>query len=100
MGQDMGIIKSFDIRRLKPFHRPGERFPTPIPEKEDTLTELDPDLKPDEQAYVSHYLSYADVLLNEPAAKSAKPPDGKVVKIQDKREKKQSEPLDDNGKVA
>src|SRR5215472_6041736 len=93
----MGIIKSFDIRRLKPFHRPDESLPTPAPEKQDAIAELDPDLKPEEQAYVSHYIGYADVLLKEPS----EPPEdeaaervtssNKVVKMRAKRESKQSE---------
>lgn len=59
----MGIIRSFDIKRLKPFHREGNRMPKPAPEKMDELVKLDPDLRPDEQSYVSHYLNYADTLL-------------------------------------
>ena len=61
----MGIIKSFDIRRLKPFHRTDNRLPQPAPDKEDQIAELDPKLTPEEQAYVNHYVGYADVLLNE-----------------------------------
>jgi hypothetical protein len=60
----MAILRHFDIRRLKPFHREGDRMPKPAPEKADKLSDLDPDLRPDEQSYVSHYLGYADVLLN------------------------------------
>ena len=61
----MGIIKSFDIRRLKPFHRTDNRLPQPAPDKEDQIAELDPKLTPEEQAYVNHYVGYADVLLHE-----------------------------------
>ena len=61
----MGVIKFFDIRQLKPFHRRGDRLPQPAPEKEDLIAELDPNLTPEEQAYVNHYVGYADVLLNE-----------------------------------
>src|SRR5215472_5045825 len=92
----MGIIKSFDIRRLKPFHRPDESLPTPAPEKQDAIAELDPDLKPEEQAYVGHYLRYADVLLKEPPesleneAAERKPSSNKVVKMRAKRESKES----------
>lgn len=38
-------------------------MPKPAPEKMDELVKLDPDLRPDEQSYVSHYLNYADTLL-------------------------------------
>jgi len=61
----MGIIRSFDIRRLSPFHREGDRLPKAGPERSDELASLDPDLRPDEQSYVNHYLSYADVLLKQ-----------------------------------
>lgn len=60
----MAVIRHFDITRLKPFHREGGRMPKPAPEKADTLSQLDPDLRPEEQSYVSHYLGYADVLLD------------------------------------
>ncbi|HKD14006.1 MAG TPA: hypothetical protein VKE71_05600 [Candidatus Angelobacter sp.] len=61
----MGIIKSFDIRRLKPFHRRDDRLPHPAPDREDQIAELDPSLTPEEHAYVNHYVGYADVLLKE-----------------------------------
>jgi len=59
------ITKSFDIKLLKPFHRERDRMPHPSSETEDKIARLDPDLKPDEHAYVSHFLAYADVLLHE-----------------------------------
>jgi hypothetical protein len=67
----MGIKRSFDIQRLKPFHREGNRMPKPAPEKADEVFELDHDLRPDEQAYVNHYIGYADVLLNDPNQEEA-----------------------------
>lgn len=67
----MGLKRSFDIQQLKPFHREGNRMPKPVPEKADEVLELDHDLRPDEQAYVNHYIGYADVLLKEPHQKEA-----------------------------
>jgi hypothetical protein len=61
----MAVIRSFDIKRLRPFHREGDRLPKTSPEKSDELASLDPNLRPDEESYVIHYLNYADVLLNE-----------------------------------
>lgn len=61
----MAIIRFFDIKRLKPFHREGDTMPKPAPEKADQLSQLDPDLRPDEQSYVNHYLGYADILLRD-----------------------------------
>jgi hypothetical protein len=58
----MGIIKSFDIKNLLPFHKPGKGVPESIG-KEDKIAELDPNLSPEEQVYVAHYLGYADILL-------------------------------------
>jgi hypothetical protein len=61
----MAVIRSFDIKRLRPFHREGDRLPKTGPERSDELASLDPNLRPDEESYVIHYLNYADVLLNE-----------------------------------
>ena len=61
----MAVIRAFDIQRLQPFRREGSGLPKPAPEEADKLADLDPGLKPDEQSYISHYLGYADVLLNE-----------------------------------
>lgn len=60
----MAVIRHFDLNKLKPYLREGDRMPKPAPEKADTLSQLDPDLRPEEQSYVSHYLGYADVLLD------------------------------------
>jgi hypothetical protein len=59
----MPVRLAFDIRRLKPFHGQGDRIPSPAPEKADEVATLDPDLRREEQSYVSHYLGYADLLL-------------------------------------
>lgn len=60
----MAIIRHFDLKMLKPYLSKDDRMPKPAPEKADTLSELDPNLRPEEQSYVSHYLGYADVLLD------------------------------------
>jgi hypothetical protein len=66
----MGVRRSFEIKRLKPYHREAERMPMPAPEKTDEISELDPNLRPEEQSYVNHYLGYADILLNAPGTPS------------------------------
>jgi hypothetical protein len=43
----------------------SDAMPQFTPEKSDELFELDPNLRPDEESYVNHYLKYADVLLRE-----------------------------------
>lgn len=61
----MAVIPSFDIKRLKPFHAESDVMRQFAPEKIDELFDLDPNLRPDEESYVNHYLKYADVLLHE-----------------------------------
>lgn len=41
-------------------------MPQPAFEKTDEISRLDQDLKPDELAYINHYIAYADILLSEP----------------------------------
>lgn len=62
----MGIIKPFDIKRLRPFRKGGAQLPDPE-HVEEKMRGVDSDLKPDEQNYVRHYLGYADVLLDQGA---------------------------------
>lgn len=97
----MGTIKPFDIRRLKPFHREGAHLPGTAHENEDKIAELDPDLKPEEQSYVNHYVHYADLLLDKDEVQE--PPDQKVVemsrKVEGKRDRGQSDESKDS-KVA
>lgn len=82
----MGILKSFDIKRLRPFRKSGNRMPRTISDEEDKVAKLDHDLQPEEQAYVRHYVNYADVLLDQeqPASESG----NNVVEM----------PKEDNGK--
>jgi hypothetical protein len=66
----MGNLKSFDIKRLRPFRKSDNQMPRTVPDEEDKIARLDHDLQPDEQAYVRHYVNYADVMLDQkqPAA--------------------------------
>ena len=111
----MPFTKFFDIKRLKPFHRQRSRVPDPTPEIEEKIAALDPDLKPDEHAYVNHYLGYADVLLQEPkqpvtatpefTESVAEMPDngnnGNVTEMPKRTESGSSEqPPEENGKAA
>ena len=67
----MGIIKSFDIRRLTPFRKRDEGVPESAATGEN-LADLDPNLRADEESYVRHYLNYADRLLSSESAKDSK----------------------------
>jgi len=96
--ETMGIIKSFDIRRLKPFHRIDDRLPQPALEKEDLIAELDPNLTPEEQAYVNHYVAYADVLLNEPEEQT--PPNVVEMPRKDQERKAASDGSNGQEKIA
>ena len=66
----MKNLKSFDIKRLRPFRKLDDRMPRTIPDEEDKIANLDHDLQPEEQAYVRHYVNYADLMLDkeQPAA--------------------------------
>jgi hypothetical protein len=98
----MGILKSFDIKRLRPFRKGGNRLPPTTPEEEEKITKLDHDLQPDEQAYVRHYVNYADVLLTSgeeqtaPGTKSGE----NLVEMPRKDEGKSSSHGRDNNKAA
>lgn len=77
----MGNIKSFDIKNLLPFHKPGKGVPESIRGPEEQVTDLDPNLSPEEQVYVAHYLGYADVFLGSTAAPKEKPVEEKVIEM-------------------
>ncbi|HEY6970319.1 MAG TPA: hypothetical protein VJA94_14015 [Candidatus Angelobacter sp.] len=99
----MPIIKFFDIKRLKPFHRQRSRVPDPTPDIEEKVAALDPDLKPDEHAYVNHYLGYADILLHEPHEPvTATPefPDNVTAMPKRAEEEAPAPPDEENGKAA
>lgn len=100
----MAAIRLFDIKKLKPFHRDSDTMPNPAPEKADQLSQLDPDLRPDEQSYVSHYLAYADKLLNEPEEET--PPCGpkshrsNVIELPKTQKPMDPDPDDESGNAA
>ena len=98
----MPIIKFFDIKRLKPFHRQRSRVPDPTPEIEEKVAALDPNLKPEEQAYVNHYLGYADILLHEPSEKVTATPEfpDNVTAMPKKTEEESPAPPEEDGKAA
>ena len=99
----MPIIKFFDIKRLKPFHRQRSRVPDPTPEIEEKVAALDPDLKPDEHAYVNHYVGYADILLHEPSQRTTATPEftDNVAVMPKRAEEESSEPPEkEDGKAA
>ena len=58
----MGILKSFDIKRLRPFRKSADHL-TESPGEEEQMKGVDPDLKPEEAGYVRHFLRFADVFL-------------------------------------
>ena len=58
----MGKLKSFDIRRLVPFRKRDAAVPETSAAGEN-LADLDPNLRPEDEGYVKHYLGYADRLL-------------------------------------
>ncbi|HEY7404369.1 MAG TPA: hypothetical protein VIB39_12660 [Candidatus Angelobacter sp.] len=55
-----------DSTNLVPFkkrHHDGYHLPGMAKEKDELIEEVDPALGPEEQGFVRHYLSYADILL-------------------------------------
>ncbi len=77
-------------------------MPKPSLEKRDEVFDLDPELRPDEQAYVNHYLGYADLLLGapEPAAPAAIPEPRPTNVIELPRMQDTEEPGDGKGNAA
>ncbi|HKV95021.1 MAG TPA: hypothetical protein VJW20_20920 [Candidatus Angelobacter sp.] len=56
---DSTKLMPFKRRRKNGYHLPG----LAKEEEEQVIDEVDPELRPEEQGYVRHFLSYADVLL-------------------------------------
>lgn len=55
-----------DSKNLVPFKRRRNGYHLPVLTKEieeQVIDEVDPELRPEEQGYVRHYLAYADVML-------------------------------------
>lgn len=79
-------------------------MPKPAPEKADQVFDLDHDLRPDEQAYVNHYIGYADILLNHEAEEGVQP-QSQVIELPrmqepEPTEEPGSDDNEDNGKAA
>jgi hypothetical protein len=62
----VGNPKSFDIKNLLPFHKVLRGVPRSVHGEEEKIAALDPKLSAEEQAFVRHYLAYADILLKGP----------------------------------
>ncbi|HET9366182.1 MAG TPA: hypothetical protein VFP71_14345 [Candidatus Angelobacter sp.] len=56
---DSTKLMPFKRRRKNGYHLPG----LAKEEEEQVIDEVDPELRPEEQGYVRHFLAYADVLL-------------------------------------
>lgn len=104
MGLDMGILKSFDIKRLRPFRKSGNNLPPSSAEEEEKIAKLDHDLQPEEEAYVRHYVNYADLMLGTEEASTPASQTGKngknVVEMGPQDETMQSSPARDGYKAA
>jgi hypothetical protein len=73
-----GIVEHLDSKNLVPFkrRRNGYHLPGLTKEKEEqVIDEVDPELRPEEQGYVRHYLGYADVMLKNAAAEAEAAPE-------------------------
>jgi hypothetical protein len=78
-----------DSKNLIPFkkRRNGYHLPGLQKEAEDqVIDEVDPELRPEEQGFVRHFLSYADVLLNnvkadEPAEEESSENPGNITEM-------------------
>jgi hypothetical protein len=91
-----------ETKHFEPFkkrRRDGYHLPNLGKEQaEQIVNDVDPELRPEEQGYVRHYLGYADILLKQteeglPEQPEAAPDTDKVVEIRRKKS-------DIKGKVA
>jgi hypothetical protein len=67
---DSTNLMPFKRRRHSGFHLPG----LAKEEEEKIIDEVDPELRPEEQGYVRHYLNYADILLKNTRGAEEGPP--------------------------
>lgn len=95
----MGILKSFDIKRLRPFRKSGANLPQSSAEEEEKIARLDHDLQPEEEAYVRHYVNYADVLLG-PEQKSSSETSKNLVEMSRPDKAGESSSTDNGNKAA
>lgn len=68
------VVDHLDSKNLVPFkkRRNGYHLPGLTKEvEEQVIDEVDPELRPEEQGYVRHYLGYADVLLKNAETEAA-----------------------------
>lgn len=97
----MGILKSFDIKRLRPFRKSGNNLlPRASAEEEEKIAKLDHDLQPEEEAYVRHYVNYADVLLGTETPNHGSNASQNVVEIMPQDDKDGQDSPTNNGHKA
>jgi hypothetical protein len=68
------IVDHLDSKNLVPFKKRRNGYHLPGLQKEaeeQVIEEVDPELRPEEQGYVRHYLAYADVMLKSPEQREA-----------------------------
>ena len=61
-----GQVEHLDSKDFVPFKKRRNTYKLPVLTKraeEQVIDEVDPDLRPEEQGFVRHYLAYADVML-------------------------------------
>ena len=61
-----GLVDHLDSKNFVPFKKRRHTYNLPVLTKraeEQVIDEVDPDLRPEEQGFVRHYLAYADVML-------------------------------------
>lgn len=75
------MVEHLDSTKLVPFKKRGDGYHLPGLTKEhdeQVIDEVDPELRPEEQGYVRHYLAYADIFLknveSEPAEEEERGP--------------------------
>lgn len=71
-------------------------MPRTVPDEEDKVARLDHDLQPDEQAYVRHYVNYADVLLDQEQPATSESGNNLVEMPRQNGDKASSETQDDH----
>jgi hypothetical protein len=72
-------------KNLVPFKKRHDRYKIPgMTSKDEVLMDrVDPDLSPEEQSYVRHYLGYADALIRK-AEENPSPEPGEAASLVDK----------------
>jgi hypothetical protein len=68
--------KHLDSKNLVPFKRRRNGYRLPVltrEEGEKIIDDVDPELRPEEQSFVRHYLGYADVMLKSADEETVQP---------------------------